>query len=76
MDKQRRSRKWLLALWGATLATVAVGAGIAGAFVGASEVSTLVVQGFGMFATVLALYSAANVTQKNVEVKRNDKEAR
>jgi len=67
MDKQRRSRKWILVLWGAALATIAVGAGIIGAFAGAAEVGTLVVQGFGMFAVVLGLYSAANVAQKRGE---------
>jgi hypothetical protein len=69
MTKQKRSRKWKLALWGASLATIAVAGGIVATLTGAQAAGTLVIQGFGMFATILALYSAANVSQKHVEGK-------
>lgn len=69
METQKRSRKWCLALWGASLATAAVIAGIIVALAtnGESEASTLTVQGFGLFATVLGVYGTINVAQKRVE---------
>ena len=61
------SRKWKLAIWGMILGTVIAAISVVGWIMGFSGSAGMLGQGLGMVTLVFGGYSAANITQKNVE---------
>lgn len=67
MKKKERSRKWMLAMWGAAISITTIVAGLASHFLEIEGAGNLITQGFSGFGAVLLLYEGANVSQHYVD---------